>query len=84
MVATGKAEERKREERRRHKLCRAARKRGDDMQQLAHASAKPEKAMGATGSQKKVAGGEVSPAGTVHQNYRIATHFESQITPKFI
>ena len=48
------------------------------------ASAKPKMATSAPGNQKKVAGGEVSPAGTVHQNYRIATRLESQITPKLM
>ena len=37
------------------------------------ANTKPKMATSAPGNQKKVAGGEVSPAGTVHQNYRIAT-----------
>jgi hypothetical protein len=60
-TAAGKIEERKREERRRHKLCRAARKRGDDTQQLARASAKPKKATGVPGTLKKVAGGDSYP-----------------------
>ena len=41
------------------------------------ASAKPKMATSAPGNQKKVVGGEVSPAGTVHQNYRIATRIET-------
>ena len=48
------------------------------------ASAKPKMATSAPGNQKKVAGGEVSPAGTVHRNYRIATRLEPQFTPKFM
>lgn len=55
-----KQRKKNREKRRQHKLNRAPRKQGDDTQQHAHASAKPEKATGVTGSQK-VAGGEVSP-----------------------
>ena len=51
---------------------------------LLHAIAKPKMATSAPGNQKKVAVGEVSPVGTVHRNYRIATLFESQITPKFM
>ena len=47
-------------------------------------SVKPKMATSAPGNQKKVTGGEVSPAGTVHRNYRIATRFETQITPKFM
>ena len=82
-MATGKAEKKKERRRRRPGLYSAAKKQGDDTQQPTHASAKPEKATGATGSQKKVAGGEVSPAGTVEGNYRIATRLISQITPKF-
>ena len=56
--------QRKEKERRRQRpdLYSVAKKQGDDTQQPAHASVKPEKATGATGSQKKVAGGEVSPA----------------------
>ena len=55
---------------------------GDDVQHLLHASAKPEVATGATGTRWKITDGEVSPAGTVLGNYRIATRFKSQITPK--
>ena len=40
---------------------------------LLRASAKPKTATSAPGNQKKVAGGEVSSAVTVHQNYTIAT-----------
>ena len=79
-----KQRKKKREKRRRRKLNRAARKQGDDTQQPAHASVKPKKTTSPTGSQKKVAGGEVSPVGTVHQNYIIATRLISQITPKFV
>ena len=57
---------------------------GDDAQQLLHASAKPEVATGATGTRWKITNGEVSPAGTVHGNYRITTSLKSQITPKFV
>ena len=45
---------------------------------------KPKTATSAPGNQKKVTGGEVSSAVTVHQNYRIATRFKFQITPKFM
>ena len=51
---------------------------------LLRASAKPKMATSAPRNQKKVADSEVSSAVTVHQNYRIATRFESQITPKFM
>ena len=51
---------------------------------LLHASAKPKMATSTPRTPKKVAGGEVSPAGTVHRNYRIATRLISQITPKFV
>ena len=51
---------------------------------LLHASTKPKMATNAPGNQKKVAGGEVSAAGTVQRNYRIATRIESKITPKFM
>ena len=51
---------------------------------LLRASTTPRAATAAPGSQKKLAVGEVSPAGTVHQNYRTATGFETQITPKFV
>jgi len=51
---------------------------------LLHASAKPKTATSAPRNQKKVAGGEVSSTVTVHQNYRIATRFKSQITPHFM
>ena len=82
--ATAKTGEKKRKERRRCELNRAARKQGEAMQQPSHASAKPEVATGATGSRRKVADGEVSPEDTVHRNYRIATRLFSQITPKFV
>ena len=48
------------------------------------ASAKPKVATSAPGSQKKLAVGEVSPTGTIHNIYRIATRLISQITPKFV
>ena len=51
---------------------------------LLHASAKPNMATSAPGSQRKLADGEVSPEDTVHRNYRIATRLFSQITPKFV
>ena len=53
-------------------------------QQLLHASATPKKATGATGMPRKLTDGEVSPVGTVHNIYRIATRLIFQITPKFI
>ena len=53
------------------------------MQQPSHANAKPEMATGVIGSRWKLAVGEVSPAGTVPTNYRIATRLISQITLKF-
>ena len=51
---------------------------------LPPASAKPEMATGVPGRRRKLTDGEVSPAGTVLGNYRIATRFKSQITPKFV
>ena len=51
---------------------------------LLHASAKPNVATSVPGTPRKVADGEVSPAGTVPNNYRIATRLIAQITPKFI
>ena len=83
-MATGKAEEKKREERLRHKLYRAAKKQGEATQQPSHASAMLKIAMRAIGSHRKVADGEVSFAVTVLGNYRIATRFKSQITPNFL
>ena len=47
-------------------------------------STKPKMATSAPGSRKKIADGEVASAATVSQNYKIATRFESQITPKFV
>ena len=66
------------------RLYSAAKNHGEAMQQPSHASAKPEMAMGAPRSRWKLADGEVSPAGTVPTNYRIATRLISQITPKFV
>ena len=51
---------------------------------LLHANMKPNVAMGAPRSQRKLAVGEVSPEDTIHRNYRIATRLFSQITPKFV
>ena len=78
--------QRKEKERRRRRpsLYSAAKKQGDDTQQPAHASMKPEKATGATRTLRKLTDGEVSPAVTVHHIYRIATRLISQITPKFV
>ena len=72
------------EERRWRKLYSAAKKQGEAMQQPSHASAKPEVATGATRRRWKLAVGEVSPAGTVQGNYRIATHLISQIAFKIV
>ena len=71
-------------ERRRRRLYSVAKKHREATQQPSHASAKPEVATGATGRRWKLAVGEVSPAGTVPTNYRIATRLISQITLKFI
>ena len=71
-------------ERRRRWLYSIAKKHGEATPQPSHASAKPEVATGATRSRWKLAVGEVSPAGTVPTNYRIATRLISQITLKFI
>ena len=65
-------------------LYSAAKNHGEAMQQPSHASAKPKVATGTLGSRWKLADGEVSPAGTVPTNYRIATRLISQITPKFV
>jgi len=91
---TGSTEQRRRcqekqgrrnwDERRRHWPYSAAQKQGEATQESSRASVEPKTATSAPGNQKKAAGGEVSPAGTVHRNYRIATRFESQITPKFM
>ena len=51
---------------------------------LLHASETPKMATAATGTLRKLTDGEVSPASTVHRNYRIATHFKIPITPKFM
>ena len=72
------------EERRRRRLYSVAKKHGEATQQPSHASAKSEVATGATGNRWKLAVGEVSPAGTVPTNYRIATRLISQITFKFV
>ena len=55
--------QRKEKERRRRRpgLYSTTKKQGDDMQQPAHASAKLEKAMGAPGSLRKLAGGDSCP-----------------------
>ena len=55
--------QRKEKERRRQRsgLYSAAKKQGDDTQQPARASAKPEKATGMPGSQRKLAGGDSCP-----------------------
>ena len=71
-------------EQRWRRLYSAAKKHGEATQQPSHASAKPKVATGAPGSQWKLADGEVSPAGTVPNIYRIAICFNSQITPKFV
>ena len=78
--------QRKEKERRRRRsgLYNVVKAQGDDAQQLLHASAEPKVATGAAGSQRKFAVGEVSPVGTVHNIYRIATRLISQVTPKFI
>ena len=51
---------------------------------LHRASAMPKTATTAPGSKPKVAGGVARAVNTVHRNYRIAIHFETQITPKFL
>ena len=78
--------QRKEKERRRRRpdLYNTVKAHGDDAQQLLHASAQPKVATGVPGSQRKFAVGEVSPVGTVHNIYRIATRLISQITPKFV
>lgn len=78
--------QRKEKERRRRRptLYSAVKAHGDNAQQLLHASTMPKKATGATGTPRKLTDGEVSPVGTVHNIYRIATRFNSQITPKFV
>ena len=72
------------EERRLLRLYSAAKNQVEATQEPSRASMESEMATDATGTPKKITDGEVSPAGTVHRNYRIATHFESQITPKFV
>ena len=51
---------------------------------LPHTSAKLRTATRAPGAEKKAVGDEVASVATVHQIYRIAIRFKSQITPKFI
>ena len=51
---------------------------------LPRASAKPKTATSAPGDQKKVAGGEVASAGSVHRIYKTATRVKTQITSKFM
>ena len=65
-------------------LYSAAKKHEEATQQPSHASAKPKMATGAPGIRWKLTDGEVSPAGIVPTNYRIATRLISQITPKFV
>ena len=74
----------KERQRRRPGLYNAVKAHGDDAQQLLHASAKPKMATGATRTLRKLTDGEVSACCTVPTNYRIATLFNSQITPKFV
>ena len=69
---------------RQRRLYSEAKKHGEAMQQPSHASAKSEVATGATGNRWKLAVGEVSPAGTVPTNYRIATRSIFQITLNFV
>ena len=51
---------------------------------FSHASTTPQTATTAPGSKPKVTGGVARAVSTVQHNYRIATHFQSQITPKFV
>ena len=78
--------QRKEKERRRRRpsLYNAVKAHGDDAQQLLHASVEPKVATGAPGGQRKFAVGEMSPVGTVHNIYRIATRLIFQISPKFV
>ena len=83
------AEQRRREkqrkgnggERRWRRLYSAAKKHGEATQQPSPTSLKPEMATGTTGSRRKLTDGEVSPAGTVHYIYRIATRLISKLLP---
>jgi len=91
---TGSTEQRRRrrekqgrrngDERRRHWPYSVAQKQGLATQESSRASTEPKMATSAPGNQKKAAGGEVASAATVPQNYKIATRFEFQITPKFM
>ena len=78
--------QRKEKERRRRRpgLYNAVKAHEDDTQQLLLASTKPKVVTGVPGSQRKFAVGEVSPAGTVHNIYRIATRLISQIAFNFV
>ena len=51
---------------------------------LHRASMTPKMATRAPGSKPKVADDVARAVNTVHQNYRIAIQFETQITPKFL
>ena len=79
-----KQKKKKERRRRRPGLYNTVKAHGDDAQQLLHASTEPKMSTGATGSRRKLTDGEVSPVGTVHNIYRIATRLISQVTPKFI
>ena len=82
--ASGKAEKGERAMAMASRPYNAVKAHGNGAQQLLHASATPKLTTNASGSQKKLAVGEVSPAVTVHHIYRIATRLISQITPKFV
>ena len=66
------------------RALKAARKQREATQGLLRASAKPRAATATNRMESKHAGDEVSSTGTVHRNYRTATGFETQITPKFV
>ena len=75
---------RNREERRRRRPYSAAQKQEEATQQPSPTNAKPEMATGAPGRRRKLTDGELSACCTIPTNYRIATRFNSQITPKFV
>ena len=81
----GKSRGRRKERRRRRPgLYKAVKAHGDGTQQHLHANAAPKMATSAPGTEKKVAGGEVASAGSVHRIYKTATRVKTQITSKFM
>jgi hypothetical protein len=87
-VVTGKIEEGERATGGRSRLNRRAEGGGKDVRSTRNGDAnmlKPEVSLaGVPVSQMKLVVGEVSPADTVHNIYRIATCLISQFTSKFV